>query len=56
MPSSRKLAAVRAAVELPDAWIRRSMFSLEGGQVVTGRLVGDGVTGIICASDPSPSG
>jgi DNA-binding LacI/PurR family transcriptional regulator len=28
------------------------MFSLEGGQAVTGRLIRDGVTGIICASDP----
>ncbi len=57
VPSSRKLAAVRAAAEragaeLPDAWIRRSMFSLEGGQAVTGRLIRDGVTGLICASDP----
>jgi DNA-binding LacI/PurR family transcriptional regulator len=57
VPSSRKLAAVRAAAEragaeLPDARIRRSMFSLEGGQAVTGRLIRDGVTGIICASDP----
>lgn len=57
VPCSRKLAAVRAAaesagVELPEARIRRSMFSLEGGQAVTGRLIRDGVTGIICASDP----
>ncbi|MFB4304074.1 LacI family DNA-binding transcriptional regulator [Actinomadura sp. NTSP31] len=57
VPSSRKLAAVRAAaeragLELPGAWVRRSMFSLEGGQAVTGRLIRDGVTGVICASDP----
>lgn len=41
VPCSRKLAAVRdaaerAGVDLPDAWVRRSMFSLEGGQAVTG--------------------
>jgi DNA-binding LacI/PurR family transcriptional regulator len=57
VPSNRKLAAARAAaeragVELPAAWVRRSMFSLEGGQAVTGRLIRDGVTGVICASDP----
>ncbi|WP_344275664.1 LacI family DNA-binding transcriptional regulator [Actinomadura napierensis] len=57
VPSSRKLAAVRAAaeragLELPGARVRRSMFSLEGGQAVTGRLIRDGVTGVICASDP----
>ncbi|QKG26269.1 LacI family DNA-binding transcriptional regulator [Actinomadura verrucosospora] len=57
VPSNRKLAAARAAaerasVELPGAWVRRSMFSLEGGQAVTGRLIRDGVTGVICASDP----
>ncbi|GAA0253304.1 LacI family DNA-binding transcriptional regulator [Actinomadura nitritigenes] len=57
VPSNRKLAAARAAaeragVDLPGAWVRRSMFSLEGGQAVTGRLIRDGVTGVICASDP----
>ncbi|GGV04001.1 LacI family transcriptional regulator [Actinomadura cremea] len=57
VPCRRKLAAVRAAaeragVDLPDSRIRRAMFSLEGGQAVTGRLVRDGVTGVICASDP----
>ncbi|MWA07274.1 LacI family DNA-binding transcriptional regulator [Actinomadura sp. LD22] len=57
VPSNRKLAAARAAaeragVDLPAAWVRRSMFSLEGGQAVTGRLIRDGVTGVICASDP----
>ncbi|MFV2171864.1 LacI family DNA-binding transcriptional regulator [Actinomadura sp. LOL_016] len=57
VPCRRKLAAVRAAaeragVDLPDSRVRRAMFSLEGGQAVTGRLVRDGVTGVICASDP----
>ncbi|MEV5825360.1 LacI family DNA-binding transcriptional regulator [Spirillospora sp. NPDC052242] len=57
VPCRRKLAAVRAAaaragVDLPDSRVRRAMFSLEGGQAVAGRLIRDGVTGVICASDP----
>ncbi|MFE2530472.1 LacI family DNA-binding transcriptional regulator [Streptomyces sp. NPDC059371] len=53
MPSGRKLAAARAlAPDLPDAYVARSMFSLEGGQAAATRLLDQGVTGIICASDP----
>ncbi|MFE1291726.1 LacI family DNA-binding transcriptional regulator [Streptomyces sp. NPDC058751] len=53
MPSGRKLAAARAlAPELPDAYVARAMFSLEGGQAAATRLLDQGVTGIICASDP----
>ncbi|PRH78122.1 LacI family transcriptional regulator [Streptomyces solincola] len=57
IPSRRKLAAARAAAEaaggeLPEAYVERSMFSLEGGQAATSRLLERGVTGIICASDP----
>ncbi|MFE9680487.1 LacI family DNA-binding transcriptional regulator [Streptomyces sp. NPDC006285] len=57
IPSRRKLAAARAAAEaaggsLPDAYVERSMFSLEGGQAATNRLLERGVTGVICASDP----
>ncbi|MBW8483527.1 LacI family DNA-binding transcriptional regulator [Actinomadura parmotrematis] len=57
VPSARKLAAVRAAaaragMEIPDARVKRSMFSLEGGQAVAAGLVRDGATGVICASDP----
>ncbi|MEU9187388.1 LacI family DNA-binding transcriptional regulator [Streptomyces sp. NPDC048484] len=57
IPSRRKLAAARAAAEaaggsLPDERVERSMFSLEGGQAATTRLLGRGVTGVICASDP----
>ncbi|MEV6405094.1 MULTISPECIES: LacI family DNA-binding transcriptional regulator [Streptomyces] len=57
IPSRRKLAAARAAAEasgatLPDDRVERSMFSLEGGQAATTRLLQRGVTGIICASDP----
>ncbi|MEU9881862.1 LacI family DNA-binding transcriptional regulator [Streptomyces phaeochromogenes] len=57
IPSRRKLAAARAAAEaaggsLPDAYVERSMFSLEGGQAATTRLLERGVTGVVCASDP----
>ncbi|MGX1116147.1 DNA-binding LacI/PurR family transcriptional regulator [Streptomyces ambofaciens] len=57
IPSRRKLAAAREAAraagsELPDAHVERAMFSLEGGQAATTRLLERGVTGIICASDP----
>ncbi|MFJ3903778.1 LacI family DNA-binding transcriptional regulator [Streptomyces sp. NPDC090025] len=57
IPSRRKLAAARAASltagrELADEFVERSMFSLEGGQAATARLLDRGVTGIVCASDP----
>ncbi|MEU9336157.1 LacI family DNA-binding transcriptional regulator [Streptomyces sp. NPDC048290] len=57
VPSQRKLAAARAAArqaggELPEEHVERTMFSLEGGQAATARLLDQGVTGIICASDP----
>ncbi|MFJ6837829.1 LacI family DNA-binding transcriptional regulator [Streptomyces sp. NPDC091209] len=53
MPSGRKLAAARAlSPELPDEYVARAMFSLEGGQAAATRLLDRGVTGIICASDP----
>ncbi|GLW68411.1 LacI family transcriptional regulator [Kitasatospora phosalacinea] len=57
MPSQRKLAAARAVVaklglELPDAHVERALFSLEGGQAATTRLLRQGVTGVVCASDP----
>ncbi|MDI3418787.1 LacI family DNA-binding transcriptional regulator [Streptomyces luteolus] len=56
-PSQRKLAAARAAADagggrLPDEYVARAMFSLEGGQAAAARLLERGVTGIICASDP----
>jgi DNA-binding LacI/PurR family transcriptional regulator len=55
--SRRKLAAARAVAgaagaPLPDEFVERSMFSLEGGQAAAARLLERGVTGIICASDP----
>ncbi|MER5862281.1 LacI family DNA-binding transcriptional regulator [Kitasatospora sp. NPDC002040] len=57
VPSQRKLAAARVAaakagLELPDEHVERALFTLEGGQAATTRLLRQDVTGIICASDP----
>ncbi len=57
VPSRRKLQAARAAAEalgtpLPDERVVRSIFSLEGGQAAANQLLEQGVTGIVCASDP----
>jgi DNA-binding LacI/PurR family transcriptional regulator len=57
MPSRRKLEAAHMAAKtmgmtLPDQFVQRSIFSLEGGQAATARLLAEGVTGIVCASDP----
>ncbi|MDH6565305.1 DNA-binding LacI/PurR family transcriptional regulator [Streptomyces sp. SAI-117] len=57
MPSRRKLAAAQVAAAAvgtvwDDALVQRSIFSLEGGQAATARLLDAGVTGIVCASDP----
>ncbi|WP_405776386.1 LacI family DNA-binding transcriptional regulator [Streptomyces sp. NBC_00859] len=57
VPSMRKLDAARAiaaefGAELPDERVVRAMFSLEGGQAAATRLLDQGVTGVICASDP----
>ncbi|AXI76719.1 LacI family DNA-binding transcriptional regulator [Peterkaempfera bronchialis] len=57
MPSRRKLAAgrvacERAGLELPDSRVERALFSLEGGQAAATRLLQQGVTAIVCASDP----
>ncbi|MFE0933711.1 LacI family DNA-binding transcriptional regulator [Streptomyces mutabilis] len=57
IPSRRKSAAAQEAAdamnaELPEEFVERSMFSLEGGQAAATRLLERGVTGIICASDP----
>ncbi|MFD0530893.1 LacI family DNA-binding transcriptional regulator [Kitasatospora arboriphila] len=57
VPSQRKLGAARAAlaragVDLPDEHVEQALFSLEGGQAATTRLLRQGVTGVVCASDP----
>ena len=54
MPSRRKLAAFpdhaqRAGFAV--APVEHALFSLEGGQAATTRMLRQGVTGIICASD-----
>jgi DNA-binding LacI/PurR family transcriptional regulator len=48
MPSRRKLAAFTG---LGGGPVEHTLFSLEGGQAATTRLLRHGVTGIICASD-----
>ena len=55
MPSRRKLAAFaenagRAGVT-GSAPVEHALFSLEGGQAATTRLLRHGVTGVICGSD-----
>ncbi len=57
VPSERKLGAARAAarrlgVEIQDDAVVRSAYSLESGQAAAMRLLQEGVTGIVCASDP----
>src|SRR5690349_1385277 len=58
VPSRRKLAAFeRAAAAAKGAvpaeeMVERTMFSLESGHAAASRLIGRGVSGIICASDP----
>ena len=57
VPSMRKLEAFQASAGRTGAafdplLVERTMFSLEGGQAATNRLLKQGATGIICASDP----
>ncbi|MEV5611120.1 LacI family DNA-binding transcriptional regulator [Streptomyces sp. NPDC052225] len=57
VPSRRKLEAARSVARslgthVDDAFVERSIFSLEGGQASAARLLERGVTGIVCASDP----
>ena len=57
VPSERKLQAARAVatrlgIELDDSLVVRSAYSLESGQASATRLLRQGVTGIVCASDP----
>jgi LacI family transcriptional regulator, repressor for deo operon, udp, cdd, tsx, nupC, and nupG len=57
IPSRRKLAAFRTCAErfglaVDEHNTGHTLFSIEGGQAVGTRLVQNGVTGVICASDP----
>ncbi|WP_316755269.1 LacI family DNA-binding transcriptional regulator [Streptomyces herbicida] len=54
VPSARKLAAARAiaGADLPDEFVARAIFSIEGGHAAAAKLIDRGVTGFICASDP----
>jgi DNA-binding LacI/PurR family transcriptional regulator len=57
LPSRRKLEgarefAARHGLALPDERVARGLYSLESGQAAATRLLRDGVTGIVCASDP----
>jgi len=57
VPSERKLRAARmvaerASLSLAADQIVHSAYSLEAGQAATNRLLKEGVTGIVCASDP----
>jgi len=57
VPSERKLGAARAVMarlglEVPDRCVARSAYSLESGQASATRLLREGVTAIVCASDP----
>jgi DNA-binding LacI/PurR family transcriptional regulator len=54
MPSRRKLASFTQHVQQAGfsvAPVEHALFSLEGGQAAATRMLGRGVTGIICASD-----
>src|ERR1700745_387170 len=54
LPSLRKLAALRdhaARLGLTVTPVEHALFSLEGGQAATTRMLREGVTGVICASD-----
>jgi DNA-binding LacI/PurR family transcriptional regulator len=52
VPSRRKLAAFSEHARRFDGGpVEHALFSLEGGQAATTRLLRHGVTGVICASD-----
>ena len=51
VPSRRKQLAFEALVGEGSGGVERTMFSMEGGQAAANRLVKNGATGLICASD-----
>jgi DNA-binding LacI/PurR family transcriptional regulator len=58
VPSRRKLAAFEAVTRRApgsaqsEGLVERTRFSLEGGHAAAAKLIGRGLTGIVCASDP----
>src|SRR3954469_6859741 len=58
VPSLRKLAAFERVNggDVEEGLVERTRFSLEGGHAAGTRLIGRGVTGIICASAPLAPG
>jgi LacI family transcriptional regulator, repressor for deo operon, udp, cdd, tsx, nupC, and nupG len=58
VPSRRKLAAFEAVTRRApgsaqsEGLVERTRFSLEGGHAAATKLIGRGLTGIVCASDP----
>ena len=61
VPSQRKLAAAKRliaswGVPFRDELVVHSLYSLEAGQAAAARLLGAGVTAIVCASDPMALG
>jgi DNA-binding LacI/PurR family transcriptional regulator len=52
LPSRRKLAGAREVLALPPERVAHGLYSLESGQAAAARLLREGVTGIVCASDP----
>jgi DNA-binding LacI/PurR family transcriptional regulator len=61
VPSQRKIAAAlrlapRFGLAVPQPRIAHSLYSLESAQASATRLIEEGVTGIICASDPMALG
>ncbi|MGN6199629.1 LacI family DNA-binding transcriptional regulator [Humibacter sp.] len=49
---SAKTETARTGADLDDRLVVRSLYSLEAGQAAAARLLGTGVTAIVCASDP----
>jgi DNA-binding LacI/PurR family transcriptional regulator len=51
VPSRRKLDAFES-LSPNTGLVERTRFSIEGGHAAASRLLAEGVTGVICASDP----
>jgi DNA-binding LacI/PurR family transcriptional regulator len=58
VPSNRKLSAFSGLAQRHRvaSTVGHALFSLEGGQAVATRMLQDGITGIICGSDPMALG